>query len=70
MTFYRQCLILLPVQEAIFDASNKYDKVKVFDFAAGIMLDLSDFLEFLRNVSLMKYQKFPGASPLDPQFFL
>ena len=47
-----------------------HNKVKVFDFAAGIMLDLSYFLEFLRNVSLMKYQKFPEGFAPDPQFFL
>ena len=47
-----------------------HNKVKVFDFAAEIMLDLSYFLEFLRNFSLMKYQKFPGGFARGPRILL
>ena len=59
----------VPPHEAKKAKHWAHNKVKVFDFAAGIMLDLSYFLEFLRNFSLMKYQKFPGGFAPGPPIF-
>ena len=59
----------VPPHDAIKAKHWAHNKVKVFDFAAGIMLDLTYFLECLRNFSLMKYQKFPGGfAPWPPIF--